>query len=251
MPSRIESQLYGETILHHILTAAYPESEDVVSSELPASALPEILKLIGQARADVEVMLNLSDYLKAGQVLKRFGQKNIRRLSVESAPDIDGWISHAKQLRFDLQKSQEKAQDIVEQARHVRSLEEGATDAASKVHLLEGELVFNKSLEGTLERLQALQSLLHQIQQAALWNNLPEAIDLLDHFEPENTPASLPPNSRVASLFLSKGAELRSTITEQLKDCWDSRVHVDKIKRRIRIRGRLDGEAIKQYLQYC
>ena len=55
MPSRITPQEYGQAVLEHAQTGSYPEDEDVVSAELPTSALPEVSKLIGQAREDVQV----------------------------------------------------------------------------------------------------------------------------------------------------------------------------------------------------
>jgi len=57
MPSRISSFDYGQAILEHLRTGAYPESEDIISAELPASALPDISKLIGKARDDVKVCI--------------------------------------------------------------------------------------------------------------------------------------------------------------------------------------------------
>ena len=56
MPSRTSPQQYGEAILDHIRTGAYPDSEGVVSSDLPCSALPGVSKLIEQAREDVKVI---------------------------------------------------------------------------------------------------------------------------------------------------------------------------------------------------
>ena len=55
MPLRITPQEYGQAVLDHVQSGAYPESEDVVSAELPPSALPEISKLIQEARDDVKV----------------------------------------------------------------------------------------------------------------------------------------------------------------------------------------------------
>lgn len=55
MPSRITPQQYGQAVLEHVQTGAYPESEEVISAEFPPSALPEVLGLIEQAREDVKV----------------------------------------------------------------------------------------------------------------------------------------------------------------------------------------------------
>ena len=55
MVSQITSQQYGQAVLNHVQNGVYPEAEDVVSAELPAAAIPEISRLIGQAREDVKV----------------------------------------------------------------------------------------------------------------------------------------------------------------------------------------------------
>ena len=57
MPSRITPQQYGQAVLEHVQTGAYPESEEVVSADFPPSALPEVSKLIEQAREDVKVSI--------------------------------------------------------------------------------------------------------------------------------------------------------------------------------------------------
>ena len=57
MPSRITPQQYGKAVLDHVQTGAYPESEELISAHLPPSALPEVSKLIEQAREDVKVCL--------------------------------------------------------------------------------------------------------------------------------------------------------------------------------------------------
>lgn len=57
MPSRITPQQYSQAVLEHVQTGAYPESEEVVSADFPPSALPEVSKLLEQAREDVKVCI--------------------------------------------------------------------------------------------------------------------------------------------------------------------------------------------------
>lgn len=57
MQSRITPQQYGQAVLEHVQTGAYPETEEVISADLPPSVLPEVSKLIEQAREDVKVCL--------------------------------------------------------------------------------------------------------------------------------------------------------------------------------------------------
>lgn len=55
MSSHITPQQYGQAVLEHVQSGAYPDSEEVISAELPASALPEVSKLLEQAKEDVKV----------------------------------------------------------------------------------------------------------------------------------------------------------------------------------------------------
>lgn len=57
MSSRITPQQYGQAVLEHVQSGAYPDSEDVISAELPPSALPDVTKLVEQAQEDVKVCL--------------------------------------------------------------------------------------------------------------------------------------------------------------------------------------------------
>ena len=57
MPSHITTQQYSQAVLEHVQTGAYPDSEEVISAEFPPSALPEVSKLIEQAREDVKVSI--------------------------------------------------------------------------------------------------------------------------------------------------------------------------------------------------
>ena len=168
-------------------------------------------------------------------------QRNINSLSRHSAPDIDGWIQQARQLRFDIHQSQEEAHGVVEQARDGQRLKEEITDAASKIHLLEGELSFNRRLGVTLERLQALQLQLDLIHRAIVEEQLPQAVDLLESFDSEIASTTVSPNSRVVNVFSSRGTHLRNEVIERLNKCWTTYVHVDRDKLSIRIRGTIDG----------
>lgn len=55
MTSQIDSHKYGQAVLEHVQRGAYPESEEIISAELPSSVLPQVTKLIEEAREDVKV----------------------------------------------------------------------------------------------------------------------------------------------------------------------------------------------------
>ena len=55
MPSHINSYAYGQAILNHVQSGVYPESEEIISAQLPSSAISEISHLIEEAKEDVKV----------------------------------------------------------------------------------------------------------------------------------------------------------------------------------------------------
>ena len=55
MPKSFSDDQYGQAVFESAQSGAYPESEELVSAELPSSALPGIIKLIEKAREVVKV----------------------------------------------------------------------------------------------------------------------------------------------------------------------------------------------------
>ena len=55
MPSQITHQQYGQAVLEHVQTGVYPESEAIISADLPPSVLPDISELIEHAQDEVKV----------------------------------------------------------------------------------------------------------------------------------------------------------------------------------------------------
>lgn len=115
----------------------------------------------------------------------------------------------------------------MEQAQEGERLEEQHNDAASKVHLLNGEVAFNKSLGATLERLQVIQKRLDLIERAGLDDRLPEAVNMLCEVDRDLESISISRATRVAGVLGAKIADLRSHVIEQLTKCWNNHVVVD------------------------
>ena len=132
----------------------------------------------------------------------------------------------------------------MEQARQGEHLEEQLNDAASKVHLLNGEMAFNKNLAATLERLQAMQRTLDLIQRAALDNRLLEAVDLLCQVDGDLESMSISRTTRVAGVLLAKIADLRSHVIEGLTTYWNSYVNADASTSSVKITQRSESESM-------
>lgn len=131
----------------------------------------------------------------------------------------------------------------MEQARQGKLLEDQINDAASKVGLLNGEVSFDKSLGGTLERLQAMQRTLNAVQAAILDGRLLEAVDLLGQVEGEFDSIPVSRSTRVAGVLRAKITDLRNDVGEKLIDCWKAYIGVDSARSSIRITQSLNGRS--------
>ena len=55
MPSQIPDTQLGEAVLRSVQHGVYPDSEEVISADIPASALPVVLGILNRARDDIKV----------------------------------------------------------------------------------------------------------------------------------------------------------------------------------------------------
>ena len=226
MPSQIPDQQLSEAVYHAVQDGAYPEDEAVGSAELPSSAFDNLQALLEKARAEVKVWT--AKKFSIGNTVD-FGtwQTSIRELSRISAPDIDGWISQAKQLQADIDSSETLAQEVVGLANEGHQVEAQVQDASGKLELLKGEVDFNEHLLGTLQQVYGIRTTLDTAQQAVLDNDLPVAIALLKKADRELSELQGCDNTRLAGLIRAKCADLQKTVADILTEQWNMLVHVD------------------------
>jgi len=74
MPSNITAQQYGQAVLDHVQTGAYPESEEVIANDLPPSALADVSSVIQRARSDLRVACLSAMILHASLIVVGIGQ---------------------------------------------------------------------------------------------------------------------------------------------------------------------------------
>lgn len=154
-------------------------------------------------------------------------QASIRELSRDTAPDINGWISQAKQLRDDIEASRITAEEIVRQARDGEQLHTSVQDANSKVNLLNGEVIFNEMLAETLAQIQTIRHTLTSVQEASMSDRLVESVGLLEHAENELQMLRSRDHARIAEVLRAKALDLRKGVAETLTDCWNALIRVD------------------------
>jgi len=120
-------------------------------------------------------------------------------------------------------------------------LEEQVKDAASKVDLLIGEVLFNKSLDAILERLQAAQRTLDLVQRSTLDDRLLEAVDLLQRADEDLSTLSITKSTRISGVLEAKVTDLRNHLVEKLSASWKAYIDIDPSASSIKIRQTVKG----------
>ncbi|GAB1217682.1 hypothetical protein ATERTT37_006923 [Aspergillus terreus] len=204
----VSEQDICSSVLEFVTEGGYPASEKVVAAEFPVSALSEELDLLGKAREQVEA--------------------EISSLSRENDFDADGWISQAKQLHADIERSRVTAREIVEQHEHTKPLRLKVEDAAAKVQLIETEIAFNQAVTDTLEEVQRLCQQLDAGRATLAEGKIMNAIDTLEETEKAVRSESLITNTNVSHVLLETVSDLRREITDFLRNRWTEQLRVDK-----------------------
>ena len=168
-------------------------------------------------------------------------QTSIRELSRLSAPDIDGWIVQAKQLRTDIEHSQQLASQIVARGNEGGNLESRVQDASAKLDLLNREVGFNGALEETLQRLLELRDTLGEGQGAMLDGDILEVVTLLQNTEHNLETLHVCRKTTIAELIRARIGELHAECQKAVTERWDSAIQLDSASSKISIHLKNDG----------
>ncbi|KAK2812476.1 hypothetical protein FQN50_001477 [Emmonsiellopsis sp. PD_5] len=207
MPGKAHDNAVSQALLKFLTDGSFPETEDLVSAEFPPTAAAKQLSQISKAREEVK--------------------NEICALSQESASDVDGWISQAKQLHEDIERSRSTAREIVRQHEKGQQLQSEVTDAASKVELLQTEIEFNEAVTRNLEDIRTIDRRITSVQSAIEQDDLETALGLFEEIEMLLKTTGLPSTTPVLRILSQSAVELRNTLTTVLRQKWNSMVTVD------------------------
>ena len=230
----------SQTVLDFLTRGAYPESEDVAAAEFPASAAPIALQHISKAREEAEVFTTIPSTRR--HELTGTPQSEICELSRQYAPGVDGWISQARNLHKDIERSRLTAREIVAQHEKGESLRGDVADASAKLKLLKSEIAYNRELMKALEEVRSLDNNLNSARDVLQEGQVPRAIESLEYIETAIRHSQLPTNSYVAGILSTKASDLRRSITENLHERWNSQVSFDRKSHRLTIASNDQGK---------
>lgn len=204
------------TVLEYIDHGAYPESEAVASAELGPDALADLLAELRKAQDEVK--------------------DEIRSLSRNVAPDIDTWITRARELHSEIERSRETARQIVVEAEAGRDLRATVEDAGKKTELLEKEVSFNETLAGTLDHMRHVSGLLDGVQDAAVKGNVQSALNRLDDVESSLGGLQVVQNTRAYGLLEERAKNLKDNLAETTTEFWNSFIQISHEEKRLTVR---------------
>ena len=135
-----------------IVQGSFPQSEQLLTSELTSATITTLLSQISQSR----------------QVLSDEIQTN----SKDEAGSVDQWIAQAKKVQEDIARCKLESKRIVEEHEQLQALRDQATDYQHKVDLLETEIEFTDGLTQELQSLSLATQSLKEVEEC-LANNDP------------------------------------------------------------------------------
>lgn len=197
----------AQALLDPIQNGTYPESENVLNARLGSEDLSATVRLLNQSREGL--------------------QAELQRVSSSSSSDVDKWISQARQLQQDIERSKRDARDIVQKHEASRALNAKVEEASAKVRFLHSETEYNEAVIRALEAITAavndvasVRTLIDQgdLKRAAL--KIPELEKSLEaRISSEN-------GERPWELVLAQLRTLRIQVLEQLSQSFDQCVHL-------------------------
>ncbi|KAL1858476.1 ribosome biogenesis protein ytm1 [Paecilomyces lecythidis] len=202
-----------QALLDFVIDGKYPESEDVVASDFPSSAVANELEQISKAREQAET--------------------EICSLSQENSADVDGWIAQARQLHADIERSRVTAREIVARHENTKPIQLQVEDATAKVELLKTEIAFNQALTETLEQVHNLSRRVDAGRNSLAEGDIIAAIESLEDTEKILADTAFPKNSNVTAILYEGLNGLRRSIIEALSVCWGSLVQIDNKKHQL------------------
>ena len=207
-----------QSLLAYITHNTYPDSESISSSTLPSCEYSTLLSSLQTARSQAQDL--------------------IRSLSRNAAPDIDEWISRAKELQADILRSRDTARQIVLAAEAGEKLRAEAEDTGKKVEFLEREVGFNETLTGTLEHVRHANGLLERAQEDAVRGNVEGALKRLE--DAESSIGALESDDgggRAVDVLKQRASQLREGLVETATECWNALLAVNVEEKSLRIQS--------------
>ncbi|EON97535.1 putative centromere kinetochore protein [Phaeoacremonium minimum UCRPA7] len=213
----------GSALVDFSVNGLFPE-EDVSSLKLSPDQLPAAIEAVDGARTKL--------------------QADIHTINQETAEDVSSWVSNAKSLQDDINRSKSLANDILRQSEEPVVSGKSTKEAEDKVAFLKKELHYNQQVQEALKGIRRVNQILDQVEQARDERRILDALRLLEKSWTALDEIPVGKSCRVMKLLDLRAFELKSDVHDVFDHVWKSLVEVDVDKQQISISETRDGEAM-------
>ncbi|RVX72255.1 hypothetical protein B0A52_04459 [Exophiala mesophila] len=188
-----------------IIKGSYPQSEELLTSDLSSNLISSLLSQITQTRAELSHEIGIA--------------------TRGETKDVHQWIVQARKVQEDIAKCKLESRKIVEEHVHLQNLRSQAADHNAKVNLLNSEIEFSETLKHEFSNIALASQALKEVEADLLSGNPFGAADKLNRLGGH---APLSSRSRSAIITRDLKDELRLKTRVQLEAKLHAQINVQK-----------------------
>lgn len=230
MAATAESQQLSNAILSFALEGSFPEDATALQSVSETDLNPTI-EALGKAKLDIEA--------------------EIHTINEETKEDISSWMRNAKVLQEDIIRSKTIANDIIRQSEAPEVTGEAILDAEEKAEFLNREVQYSQQIHGVLRRIQQVNQLLAEVEQASRERRVLDSLRLLEQSWKALDDVGVSKTTRVMKLLDLRAFELKSDIHQVFNHVWKTLVQVDTELGKVAIYNTRQGLCIQFNAHRC
>ncbi|KAI1089133.1 hypothetical protein F5B19DRAFT_386628 [Rostrohypoxylon terebratum] len=196
----------GHALVEFSLHGVFPE-EGISSRQVTVQDLAPALQSLAAAKTRLE--------------------SDIHQINEETASDVNQWITNAKSLQDDVNRSKSWANDIVRRSQAPDVSGKTIQEAEEKVAFLRREAEYNQQVHHALKSIKHVNELLDQVEQARDERRILDSLHLLEKSWTALDAIPVSKSCRVMKLLDLRAFELKSAVHDVFDRVWSTLVHVD------------------------
>lgn len=173
----------GPALVEYSGNGTFPDEESVAAAHMEDAMLPEALNVLNSAKAGLEVCLLISPrfliHACSSLMLTAALQTEVRKISRQTMPDVESWITNARAVHEDIERLRRLATEIVREAEADEERLGLLEDRKVHLELLEKERLFNQRLSEALQCISQVNDAVDKAERVAGEKNILEALKLL------------------------------------------------------------------------
>ncbi|PON26844.1 hypothetical protein TGAM01_v204345 [Trichoderma gamsii] len=206
MATATEPQQLSSAVVSFTLDGNFPEDAAALQAVSGTDLGPTIAAL-DKAKVDIEA--------------------EIHTINEETKDDISSWVRNSKVLQEDIIRSKTIANEIILQSEAPEVTGEAIQDAEEKAEFLNREVQYSQQMHSVLRRIQHVNQLLTDVEQASRERRVLDSLRLLEKSWTALDGMGISKTTRVMKLLDLRAFELKSDIHQVFDHVWKTLVQID------------------------